>query len=81
MSDLELLVLCFCLWVVVYLTCFRERVERVRLPNGNQVIVTFRGFRGYRVEIDWNDPQTLQNMNQEMKRINDWWESSKNCKH
>lgn len=80
MTELDFLLSSLAVCAFVYFVCGRERVEKVRLPNGNQVIVTHK-MRSFRVETDWNDPQTLQNMSQELRRINDWWESSRNCKH
>jgi hypothetical protein len=35
----------------------------------------------YRIKTDLKDPETQRIMAEESKRLNDWWESSKNCKH
>ena len=80
-------VLSYSLLALVYVAVFwwatRTRITTHRLDNGNKIIVTNYGFprRGYKIEMDYSDPQTKENMNTELKRINDWWESSKNCKH
>jgi hypothetical protein len=72
--------------VFVYWATGRTKIEKYRSDNGNLVIIkSWRRpghlRRSFSVELDYTDPQTQQNMSAELKRLNDWWESSKHCKH
>jgi hypothetical protein len=52
-----------------------------RSKRGVKLNVEHDYFGGFRVKTDLKDPETQRIMAEESKRLNDWWESSKNCKH